>query len=52
MIRMEAESGFEVSRRRKWVVLTVGTDRFLLDPTEAVELSNLLVDATEQEVAG
>ena len=52
MIKLESEAQFGVSRRRRWVVLTVGTDRYLLDPTEAVELSNLLVDASEQEVTG
>lgn len=50
MIRLESESGFAVSRRVRWVVLTVGSDRYLIDPSEAVELSNALVDASEQEV--
>lgn len=50
MIRLESASKHGVHRRRQWVVLTVGTDRFLIAPDEAVDLANLLVDASEQEI--
>lgn len=50
MIRMESVSKHEVHRRTNWVVLTIGADRYLLTPTEAVAVANQLVDATEQEV--
>lgn len=50
MIRLETTAGFEVSRRRRWVVLAIGQDKYLIDPSEAVDLSNALVDATEQAV--
>lgn len=52
MIRLEAMPQFGVHRRRHWVVLTVGADRFLLDASEAVKLADLLVDGAEQEVEG
>lgn len=49
MIRLESESGFAVSRRRRWVVLSIGSNKYLIDPSEAFELSNALVDASEKE---
>lgn len=51
MIRLEAMPEFGVHRRRHWVVLTIGADRYLLDASEAVGLADLLVDHAEQEVA-
>ena len=51
MIRLESMPEFGVHRRRHWVVLVLGADRFLLDASEAVQLADLLVDHAEQEVA-
>lgn len=52
MIRLESMPQFGVHRRRHWVVLTIGADRYLLDASEAVGLADRLVDNAEQEVAG
>lgn len=49
MIRLESILKFSIHRRPRWVVLTIGRDRFLLDPAEAVKLSNGLIDAAEEE---
>lgn len=48
MIRLESVPQFKVHARRQWVVLTIGDDRYLLAPAEALELADQLVDNTEQ----
>lgn len=48
MIRLEATPEFKVSTRRRWVVLTLGADRYLLTPDEAVHLADTLVDHSER----
>ncbi|EFV91662.1 hypothetical protein ES5_09837 [Dietzia cinnamea P4] len=48
MIRLEGTPEFDVSTRRRWTVLTIGHDRFLLTDAEALHLADLLVDATER----
>jgi len=48
MIRLESIPQFKVHARRQWVVLTIGIDRYLLTPTEALSLADLLVDTTER----
>lgn len=48
MIKLETTATHEVARRKRWVVLTVGGDRYLIDPAEAVALANDLVDASEE----
>lgn len=48
MIRLESIPQFKVHARRQWVVLTIGTDRYLLTPDEAVHLADTLVDHSER----
>lgn len=50
MIRLEHKRRPMITRRTDWVVLHFGPDKFLIDPAEAVDLANLLVDASEQEI--
>lgn len=49
MIRLESVPQFKVHARKQWVVLTIGADRYLLRPDEALELADMLVDNTEKE---
>lgn len=48
MIRLEANTTFRVRSRKNWVVLDVGGITYLLTPTEALELADMLVDQTER----
>ena len=48
MIRLESVPQFKVHARRQWVVLTIGTDRYLLTPTEALQLADMVVDHAEE----
>lgn len=47
MIRLESVTKFQVHARKRWVVLTVGADTYLLTPAEALQLADMLVDHTE-----
>lgn len=49
MIRLETVTKHSVSRRPQWVVLTIGDQRHLLTPDEAVVLADQLHDTAEQE---
>lgn len=51
MIRLERNLKHSVHRRAKWVVMTIGFDRHLLTPAEAVDLANKLVDSAEEDAA-
>ena len=51
MIRLERNLEHRVHRRQNWVVMTIGFDRHLLTPAEALDLANRLVDATEEDAA-
>lgn len=48
MIRLEGTPDYKVSTRKKWVVLHIGADRYLLTPTEATDLADGLVDHAER----
>lgn len=48
MIRLESIPQFKVHARRQWVVLTIGIDRYLLTPTEALQLADMVVDHAER----
>ena len=48
MIRLESIPQFKVHARRQWVVLTIGIDRYLLTPTEALQLADMVVDNAER----
>ena len=48
MIRLEGTPEFDVSTRRRWTVLTIGADRYLLTPNEATDLADRLVDHAER----
>ena len=49
MIRRETVVQPEVSRRVRWVVLTIGGTTYLIPPDEAVALADQLHDHAEQE---
>lgn len=48
MIRLEGTPDYKVSTRKKWVVLHIGADRYLLTPTEALHLADMVVDHAER----